>query len=593
MSRPLEDYALLSDCHSAALVGKNGSIDWLAFPRFDSAACFTALLGGPENGRWAISPTAGFRSRRRYLKESLVIETIFETSQGSCRLTDCMPYGEKHPSLIRIVEGMSGSVELRNEFSPLFDYGRTKPWFHTEEPHRIIAIGGPDALILNMDSPLRPIDGSRTSEFSVSEGQTKRFVLTWYPSHLEPPELPYSPEDLIQRTLGFWQGWNSKCTYSGFAEASVRRSLLVLKALTYKPTGAIIAAPTTSLPEQLGGSRNWDYRFSWIRDSSMALLALLRAGYREEAKDWKEWLLRVVGGDPSETNIMYGIQGERRLDEIELDWLPGYEDSRPVRIGNAAHNQFQLDVFGEMLSTSYLGRKDGIHLSERSWLVEKTMANYVCDHWQEPDEGIWEVRGEQQHFVHSKLMAWAALRYSVMSARNFGLTGDVKRWERLRDEIHAEICEKGFNKKLNSFVQHYGSKELDASLLMLARVDFLPPEDPRIVGTVEAIQENLMDGGLVRRYRTGSGIDGIGEKEGCFIPCTFWLVDNLRLLGRNDEALELYHHVDGLKNDVGLFSEEYSVKEGRMLGNFPQGFSHIAHAVSAMGFERSTETKID
>jgi GH15 family glucan-1,4-alpha-glucosidase len=589
MTLPLEDYGILSDCHSAAIVGKNGSIDWLAFPRFDSAACFAALVGKPEHGLWKISPKGEYRSRRTYQEGSLILETIFETSEGSFRLIDCMPIDEKDPSLIRVVEGISGKCEIDFLYRPRFDYGSMIPWIHFDEAHNVLAVGGPDALILRSDIPLKREEGDCVGSCKVGPGDKRVFVLSWYPSHLSPPEKNTDPFDHIAHTRKFWRDWKDRSTYKGFDEVGVAHSLMILKALTYKPTGAIVAAATTSLPEELGGCRNWDYRFSWIRDSSLTLLALQEAGYFEEAKAWKAWLLRAVAGNPGATNIMYGIRGERRLTELELDWLPGYEDSRPVRIGNKAHTQFQLDVFGELLAASYIGRKKGIHLNHRAWEIETAIVDYVCEHWHEPDEGIWEVRNVQKQFTHSKLMAWQALRYAVENVRCFNLPGEAAKWQNLRDRIKRDICEKGFNQKLNSFVQSYESDELDASLLMMAKVGFLPAKDPRIIGTVKAIQDSLMDGGLVRRYHPESGVDGIQGTEGCFIPCTFWLVDNLRLMGRRDEALELYRHAASLRNDVGLFSEEYSVKQKRLVGNFPQAFSHIAHAVSAMGLEETMD----
>jgi GH15 family glucan-1,4-alpha-glucosidase len=584
MSLPIEDYGLISDCYSAALVGKNGSIDWLAFPRFDSSACFAGLLGDDSNGHWIIGPMGASSSSRKYRDGALVLDTLFETPSGQFRVTDCMPYGEKAPSLIRIVEGLSGEADVEMIWKPRFDYGGLVPWIQMEDEQTAIAIGGPDALLLRSEVHLERSDNCCHSRFRIKHGEKKTFVLSWYPSHKKIPDPLVSPNELVNATIKFWRDWKRHSTYKGFDEEGVSHSLMVLKALTYKPTGAIVAAPTTSLPEELGGGRNWDYRFSWIRDSSLALLALQEAGYMDEARDWKEWLLRAVAGEPDATNIMYGLRGERRLTEIELPWLSGYEGSCPVRIGNAAHAQFQLDVFGELLAASYIGRKKGIH-NHRSWDIEREIVNYVTEKWTEKDEGIWEVRNVQRHFTHSKLMAWLALHYAVKNINDFGLPGDCEKWIRIRDRIHADICEKGFDPKLNSFIQYYGGHELDTSLLMMAKVGFLPASDPRIIGTVKAIQENLMEGGLVRRYRPESGIDGLGGDEGCFIPCTFWLVDNLRLMGKRQEAIELFNHVSSYRNDLGLFSEEYSVKKGRLVGNFPQGFSHIAHAVAAMGLE--------
>lgn len=593
-SKKIEDYALLSDCYSSALVGRDGSVDWLTFPRFDSPSIFTALLGSEENGHWKISPTTRWTSRRKYIDGSMVLETVFETEKGSCKLVDCLVYGEKDPTLLRSVEGIEGEVTLSLDLKFRFDYGRIVPWVRRSEddPLCLLAVAGPDAICFKSSVPIKPNDHSHHSEFTIRKNEKKEFTLTWFPSHQDMPVLEYRPGKLLERTLHFWDQWCAQCKYTGFDQHSVHRSLTVLKALTYLPTGAIIAAPTTSLPEKLGGSRNWDYRYSWLRDSSFALMALLKAGYRDEAIAWKQWLLRAVAGTPDQTNIMYGIMGERRLPEMELPWLAGYEGSKPVRIGNAAHDQFQLDVFGEVLSASLIGRKEGIQVNDRNWAIERELVKYVSEHWTKPDEGIWEVRSQQQQFVHSKLMAWEALNCAITSARDFSLPGDVEKWIELRDRIHRDICEKGFDPKQNSFVQAYGSKELDASLLMMTRVDFLPANDPRIIGTVKAIQENLMVDGLVLRYQPESGVDGISEAEGCFLPCTFWMVDNLRLLGRKEEARELYRYVSSLKNDLGLFSEEYDIKNKRMIGNFPQGFTHIAHAVSAMGIEEKTDTDI-
>lgn len=589
MSARIEDYALISDCHSAALVDKEGSINWLSFPCFDSAACFASLLGNKENGKWSISPSGGYKTGRRYIEDTMVLETIFEGSEGSCKLTDCMIAGEKHPTILRTVEGLTGSIELNLELIIRFDYGSIVPWVRkNEEGNGIHAIGGPEALVLYAPVKLEGKQLHTVSTFTVTSGKKMNFSLTWYPSNTERPPFNHALDECREKTITIWKDWTKKCTYKGFDETSVKRSLLTLKALTYEPTGAIVAAPTTSLPEELGGERNWDYRYGWLRDSSFTLYALLHGGYQEEAIRWKEWLLRAVAGTPSQLNIMYGIQAERRLTEVELPWLSGYAQSRPVRIGNAAYEQFQLDVFGEVLSTSLLGMKFGIPVNDNTWRIEKHMVDFVCENWTEPDEGIWEVRGPKRHFTHSKFMAWVALSSAIEALESYGLPGDLERWKILRDKIHQDICEKGFNTKVNSFVQSYDSKELDASLLMMGHYNFLPPDDPRMIGTVEAIMKGLSEGSHVQRYQTKSKVDGLKGTEGSFIACSFWLLDNLRMMGRNEEAMERYQDLQKIKNDVGLYAEEYSVKDKRMVGNFPQAFSHIAEAVSAMGF---TETR--
>lgn len=593
MSRPIEDYALISNCHSAALVSKDGSIDWLTFPCFDSAACFASLLGSKENGFWQICPEGEFKVHRQYVKDTVVLNTTFETESGQCVLTDCMLMEGDNPVLIRSIEGIDGEIELHLDLYIRFDYGSIIPWVRKNKDHHgLNALAGPEALIIYSPVKMEGHNFHTTSKFTLKKGERKTFTMFWYPSHLPAP-LPLSdPCVAIDKIVEKWQLWTSQCSYKGFEEAHVKRSLITLKALTYFPTGGISAAATTSLPEDLGGERNWDYRYSWIRDSSFALFALLEGGFKEEAFRWKEWLLRAVAGNPSQVNIMYGIRGERRLTEITLPWLKGYEDSTPVRIGNAAYEQFQLDVFGELLATSLLGRQKGIPVSDNSWRIETKMIEYVIEHWQDPDDGIWEIRGPRRHFTHSKVMAWVALKCAIESVEKFNLPGDIPLWKETKEKIHADILERGFNKKMNSFVQFYGSTELDASLLMMNYYEFLPLTDPRVRGTVKAIKENLMRDGLLLRYRNDSHIDGLEGLEGTFLACSFWLVDSLRMIGEIDEALTLYKEIQKLRNDVGLFSEEYSPKLKCMLGNFPQAFSHIAHANSAMGFKNhSHETR--
>lgn len=583
MALLIEDYALLSDCNSAALVGKNGSIDWLCLPSFDSAACFAALLGDENNGRWLIAPKGEFHSRRQYVDGTTVLETTFESSQGLCRLTDCMLVKDETPTLVRILEGLSGEVDVQMEFVIRFDYGSIVPWVRRlQNSHQgIRAIAGPEAIALTSAVPLKGKDLRTVAEFKVKAGEQLPFVLQWYPSHKPEPYPVENPYVAVRKTIYWWKEWSDRCQHDSCDRAGVKRSLITLKALTYAPTGGIVAAPTTSLPESIGSNRNWDYRFSWIRDSTFTLYALLNAGYRDEAQRWNMWLLRAVAGTPSQVNIMYGINGERRLTEVELDWLAGYQGSKPVRIGNAAYKQMQIDVFGELMDTRDLARRSGLYHDENSWRIEKEMLKYLCQNWASPDEGIWEIRGPRRHFTHSKVMAWVAVDRAVRAVQNFGMEGPMDEWIALRDKIHRDVCENGFDRSLNSFVQSYGSKELDASLLMISLVGFLPPDDPRSVGTVNAIQKNLMQDGLVLRYRTHPEIDGLPSGEGSFLACTFWLIDNLVLLNRRKEAEEFYKNVVSLRNDVGLFSEEYSMRDKRMLGNFPQALSHIAHVNSA------------
>lgn len=586
MSVPLEDYALISNCHSAALVGKNGSIDWLCFPCFDSAACFAKLLGTHDNGHWQIHPKDQYQTKRSYFKDTMVLETVFITDTGSCRIIDCMLIDSEGPSLIRSVEGIEGEVDLDFKLTIRFDYGSIIPWVRRNpDGSGITAIAGPEAITIYSPIPLHGKNMHTEASFKIQAGKKKSFILYWYPSHLcSPPQLT-NPDQQILKTISWWKEWSSQCTYQGFDEEAVKRSLLTLKALNYQPTGAIVAAPTTSLPEELGGVRNWDYRYGWIRDSSFTLLALLSAGYKEEAVQWNKWLLRAVAGTPSQMNIMYGIRAERRLTELELEWLIGYENSTPVRIGNDAYTQFQLDVYGEFLASIYLAQVNGITLSDNTWRMAKKMITFVCENWMMPDEGIWEIRGPRKHFTHSKVMAWVALHYGIESAREFKLSCNMNEWIIVRDQIHQDICQNGFDQELNSFVQFYGSKELDASLLLLTHFGFLPPEDPRMIGTIDAVQKHLMKDGLLLRYINKDHIDGLPGLEGSFIACSFWLVRNLNLIGRCDEAMELYSYLQTLRNDVGLFAEEYSVIHKRMLGNFPQALSHIAHINAAMGYK--------
>jgi GH15 family glucan-1,4-alpha-glucosidase len=581
MPSPIEDYALIGDCLSAGLVARDGSIDWLCFPRFDSGACFAALLGKAEHGRWQIAPKEAVRkTHRRYRQGTLVLETDYETDDGAVRVIDCMPPRSGEPDLVRLVVGRRGTVTMGMDLIIRFDYGSIVPWVrHTERGLR--AVGGPDAILIDTPVEMHGEELTTVAEFTVAAGQEVPFVLMWYRSHeQDPPALDAAKT--VRETEQWWREWSSHCTYRGPWRGAVLRSLITLKALTYAPTGGIVAAATTSLPEQLGGVRNWDYRYCWLRDATFTLYALMHAGYHDEAAAWRDWLLRAVAGQPSQLNIMYGLAGERRLPELELDWLPGYEGSRPVRTGNAAHRQFQLDVFGEVMDSLHLARRAGVDGEENAWRVQRTLLGYLETAWKEPDEGIWEVRGPRRHFTHSKVMAWVAFDRMITSAERFGLDGPVQRWREFRTAIHEEVCLKGFDASRNSFVQSYGARELDASLLMIPLVGFLPASDPRVAGTVAAIQRDLMADGFVARYPTESAVDGLPPGEGVFLPCSFWLADSLALMGRQAEARQLYERLLELRNDVGLLSEEYDPRAKRLVGNFPQAFTHVGLVNTAM-----------
>jgi GH15 family glucan-1,4-alpha-glucosidase len=577
----IEDYALLGDLQTAALVDRSGSVDWLCFPRFDSGACFAALLGEPENGRWLLAPAARATSTRRYLHDTLVLETTWKTEDGSvARVLDFMPPRGKAPDIVRIVEGVKGCVHFRSELTIRFDYGRIVPWVRkrTHEEDTRVAIAGPDALCFRTHAPTRGEDMRTVSEFSVDEGERVPFVLTWFRSHEDTPE-PIDPELALAETESFWRWWSEACPLELPSEwtALVRRSLIVLKALTYGPTGGIVAAPTTSLPEWVGSVRNWDYRYCWLRDATLTLLALLHCGHGAEAAAWQRWLLRAIAGDAADVQIMYGVAGERRLAEFEVPWLSGYEGSAPVRVGNAASEQLQLDVYGEVLDCLYQARVHGVAHDPNAWRIQLALLDHLEDAWREPDDGIWEIRGERRHFVHSKAMAWVAFDRAVRTIEDHGLGGPVDRWRAIRDEIHREVCERGFDESLGSFTQSYDSRELDASLLLLPLVGFLPASDPRIRGTIEAVERELLQDGFVLRYRTREeGVDGLPPGEGVFLPCSFWLVDCYELLERHDDAHELFARLVGLANDLGLLAEEYDPKAGRLLGNFPQAFTHLA-----------------
>jgi GH15 family glucan-1,4-alpha-glucosidase len=581
----IEDYALIGDCRSAALVGRDGSIDWLCLPRFDSGACFAALLGTADNGRWRIAPLEPVqRTTRRYRPGTLVLETEHATSSGVVQVVDCMSLEPSRADLVRLVIGRRGRVALRSELVVRFDYGWLVPWVRRREDG-IVAIGGPDVLRLQSEVELHGQDFRTLADFDVSEGQTRAFALRWHASHLDDPG-PIDARHAVSATEERWRKWSSQCSYRGEWEEAVRSSLVTLKALTYAPTGGIVAAPTTSLPERVGGVRNWDYRYCWIRDATFSLYALMQNGYRDEAKAWREWLLRAVAGKASQLHIMYGVAGERRLPELTLEWLPGYEGSRPVRIGNAAHEQFQLDVFGEIADALHLARRVGLQTTADGWRVERGLLDFLESRWQEPDEGLWEVRGPRRHFTHSKIMAWVAFDRAVRDAEQYGFEGPLDRWRAMRSALHAEICERAYDSKLESFVQYYGGRELDASLLTIPQVGFLPANDPRVLGTVAAIERELLHDGFVRRYSTAEHVDGLPAGEGTFLLCTFWLADAYALQGRHEDARRVFERLLALRNDVGLLSEEYDPSARRLLGNFPQAFSHVGLVNTASNLAR-------
>src|SRR5712675_934951 len=582
----IEDYALIGDCVTAALVGRNGSIDWLCLPRFDSAACFAALLGEPEHGRWMLAPAdPSPRAKRRYLNGSLILVTMFETSAGAVEVVDFIGLRHGFSDIVRLVRGLRGRVAMQTEFILRFDYGAVVPWVERLPEGGISAIGGPERVVLRTPVPLRGEDLKTVGEFDVSAGETIPFVMSYGPSHL-PRSQPVDAEQAFRRVETFWRRWSLRCSPAGPWTDAVKGSLVALKGLTFSATGGIVAAPTTSLPEQIGGPRNWDYRYCWLRDATFTLLALMHAGFYDEARAWRDWLLRAVAGSPDQLQIMYGLGGERRLFEWEVPWLGGYEGSRPVRIGNAAVNQIQLDVYGEILDALYLAHSHGLPPHKHGDAVGTVLLKHLARIWDQPDEGIWEVRGPPQHFTHSKVMAWVAFDRAIKISERLGADW-AERWRQLRDEIHADVCEKAFDRELGSFVQAYGSKALDASLLLLPLVGFLPPTDPRMIGTVKAIEERLVVDGLVLRYDTGEGVDGLPSGEGAFLACSFWLADNYILQGRTAEARGLFERLLGLTNDLGLLAEEYDPRAKRQVGNFPQAFSHVALVNTAFNLTRS------
>jgi GH15 family glucan-1,4-alpha-glucosidase len=577
----IEDYALISDCQTAALVSRDCSIDWLCLPRFDSGACFASLLGSPDNGRWLITPADPVqRVSRRYRGETLVLETTFETAGGAVCVIDFMPPRSQVPDIVRIVQGKKGRVKMCMELVIRFDYGHVVPWVHKTE-RGIAAIAGPDRLQLRSDVPLRGENFKTLADFEVGEGESVLFDLTWSRSYEPAPKELNEISSLVD-TEQWWSEWANRCTYRGEWRDAVMRSLITLKALTYAPTGGIVAASTTSLPEQFGGVRNWDYRYCWLRDSTFTLAVLLKAGYTEEAIAWRDWLLRAIAGSPDQLNIVYGLAGERRLTEVELPWLSGFAASKPVRIGNDAHSQFQLDVYGEVLDSMLQSVRMGVPPEERGWDIQRAILNYLETAWKLPDDGVWEVRGPRRHFTHSKVMAWVALDRAVKQGSMFGADAPVARWRAARDEVHREICEKGFDPGLNSFVQFYGSKLLDSSLLMMPIVGFLPASDPRMTGTIHAIERELAHGPFVWRYQAAAEIDGLPPGEGAFLLCSFWLADCLCMLGRNQDARQMFEKILAIRNDLGLLAEGYDPDGRRFTGNFPQAYSHVGLINTAM-----------
>jgi len=571
----IEDYALIGNTRTAALVGKDGSIDWMCVPRFDSNACFAALLGNQEHGHWQLGPARGVAAvRRAYRPETLILETEFETEDSAVRIIDCMPVWEERTEVVRIVECVRGSMPMRMKLIMRFCYGTVTPWVRRVDD-ALLATAGPDSLELRTPVELVGRDFTTVAEFTVTQGQRVPFVMTWFPSHETHP-LPIDAEAALAATERYWRAWCGHSTYEGRWGDAVRSSLVMLKALTFAPTGGMVAAATTSLPEQIGGMRNWDYRYCWVRDATFTLYALLLAGYHDEARAWRGWLLRAAAGHPAELQILYGVAGERQLTELTLPWLPGYENSAPVRVGNAAAVQSQLDIYGELMDSLHLARDAGLATDADAWNFQRTLVNFCASNWQHPDSGIWEMRGEPQQFTHSKVMAWVAMDRAVKAIENYGLEGPLDKWREVRAAIHDEVCEKGVDKARGVFVQRYGSTELDASLLLIPLVGFLPPDDPRVQATISAIEHELVVDGLVLRYRTSHSTDGLPPGEGFFLPCSFWLADNLALCGRNAEADALFERLLALRNDVGMLSEEYGLRDHRALGNTPQALTHVA-----------------
>lgn len=593
---PIEDYALIGDCRTAAIVGRDGAIDWLCLPRFDAPACFAALLGGAGHGSWLIGPQhASPQIRRSYRGETLILETVFTTREGEVAVIDAMPLGLDGSHIIRRVEGRHGRVAMQFHLKLRFDYGSSTPWVTREEDGKgIVAIVGPDLVTIRGPVSLMGRDLATVAAFDVEADQSATFVLSHCPSHLPAPDR-FDGDAALRTTEDTWRAWSKRCKYDGPWREAVLRSLIVLKALTYAPTGGIIAAPTTSLPEQLGGPRNWDYRFCWLRDATLTLIALMGGGYYDEAQAWRDWLHRSIAGNADELQIMYGVRGERHLLEWEAAWLPGYQGATPVRIGNAASEQLQLDVYGEVMDALHQARAGGLDVPLSAWALQINMIEHLETIWQQPDDGIWEVRGGRQHFVHSKVMAWVAFDRVVQDIEQYGLEGPIEHWRRIRDVIHADVCAKGFSARKNSFTQSYGSDDLDASLLLIPIMGFLPPEDIRVRSTVAAIERELKARGFVLRYRTENGADGLPPGEGAFLPCSFWLADNYALQGRVEDAKALFETLLALRNDVGLLSEEYDPRAKCLVGNFPQAFSHLAIVNTALSLrdERAAKKRSD
>ncbi|MEP6696680.1 MAG: glycoside hydrolase family 15 protein [Pseudonocardiales bacterium] len=582
MALPIEDYAIIGDTHTAALIGLDGSIDWLCMPRFDSPACFAALLGDNDNGHWVLRPCGEVTSVRRWYRgHTLVLETEFTTAHGVVRLIDCMPVNDGRADVVRQLVGVRGTVAMEMEFTIRFGYGRVVPWVRKRHDRRtIVAIAGPDAVCLRGNVVPEPVGRMHRAEFTISPGETLDFSMTWFPSH-QPVPPPYHTDEVIEATERYWQEWSDQCTYKGDYHDAVLRSLTVLKAMTFEPTGGIVAAVTTSLPEQFGGPRNWDYRYCWLRDASLTLWALLANGYRDEAQAWRRWLLRAVAGDPADLQILYGVGGERYTPEYELEWLPGYEGSQPVRVGNAAAAQYQADVVGEVMDALQEARRMGLSEDEWSWPLQRSLMTYLETNWERPDNGIWEVRGQLRYFTHSRVMVWVAFDRAVRACEAYQLRGPVDRWRDLRDQVHAEVMDKGWNDELGTFTQYYGGRSVDASLLLISHMGFLPPDHPRVMGTIAAVERELRHGILVDRYVTeaehdGNTVDGLPPGEYAFLACSFWLVGAYARAGRVREAREMFEALLELSNDVGLLAEEYAGTTHRMAGNFPQAFSHLA-----------------
>jgi GH15 family glucan-1,4-alpha-glucosidase len=585
MAARIEDYAIIGDCRTAALVSRDGSIDWFCCPRFDSEACFAALLGAPEHGRWLIAPRATAHVTRRYRPKTLVLETLFETDESAAMIVDFMPLHGRHSTIVRLVTGIRGKVQMRTELILRFGYGAIVPWVTRLEDGALRAIAGPDMVVLRTPVHQRGVEMTTVGEFTIERDETVPFILSYLPSH-RPLEEPLDPTRALAEAETFWQDWSAKCRPAGPWSEAVLRSMITLKALTYAPTGGMVAAATTSLPEQIAGERNWDYRYCWLRDATLVLLGAMHAGYFEEAQAWRDWLLRAVAGSPQQLQIMYGIAGERRLTEWTAPWLPGYEKSAPVRIGNAAYSQLQLDVFGEIMDVHHQARRGGLSTNESGWAQQLAFLDHLKKIWKKPDEGIWEVRGPPRHFTHSKVMAWVAFDRAIKSAETFGLEGPLDEWHKLREEIYDEVCARGFNKALDSFVQSYNSDRLDASLLLIPCVGFLPVSDARVRGTITAIERRLLRDGFVMRYDSRETDDGLPPGEGAFLACSFWLVDVYMLQGRVADAERLFRRLMAVRNDVGLLSEEYEPRLKRLVGNFPQAFSHVALVNSAYNLTR-------